>query len=261
MVPTVNRGSGTPLVLIPGLQGRWEYMRPTVDGLAKSFRVLTFALCGEPASGLTFDSAHGLDDYVRQVVRALDDNHIERAVICGVSFGGLIAVRFAATHPERTCALILASTPGPGWRLKRRHRVYARAPYMFGPLFLAEMPWRLRAELTATFPTRRARVQFWLSQLRTALRARVSLARMGERGRIMSAVDVVADCRSVLAPTLVVTGEPGLDYVVSVHGSSDYLLRIAGARGAVLDRTGHLGAITRPDAFSALVRDFVLEGW
>ena len=29
----IDRGSGPPLVLIPGLQGRWEYVRPTVDAL------------------------------------------------------------------------------------------------------------------------------------------------------------------------------------------------------------------------------------
>ena len=40
----VDRGSGPPLVLIPGLQGRWEYLRPAVDALSASFRVLTFSL-------------------------------------------------------------------------------------------------------------------------------------------------------------------------------------------------------------------------
>src|SRR5438034_219494 len=36
----VDRGSGPPLVLIPGLQGRWEYQHATVDALAETFRVL-----------------------------------------------------------------------------------------------------------------------------------------------------------------------------------------------------------------------------
>ena len=38
-VQIVDKGSGTPLVLIPPLQGRWEYMSDTVDALARSFRV------------------------------------------------------------------------------------------------------------------------------------------------------------------------------------------------------------------------------
>ena len=80
-----------PLVLIPGIQGRWEYMRGTVDALSACFRVVTFSLRGNT-----------MQDYAGQVSRALDEHHLDRAVICGVSFGGLVALRFAAgKSPDR----------------------------------------------------------------------------------------------------------------------------------------------------------------
>src|SRR5665213_2822694 len=120
----VDRGTGPVLVLVPGIQGRWEYLRPAVDALASSFRVLTFPLCGERASGRRLDPSRGFDDYADQIQRVLDDRVIDRAAICGVSFGGLAALRFAATRPERTAALILASTPGPLFRLRARHEIY-----------------------------------------------------------------------------------------------------------------------------------------
>jgi hypothetical protein len=50
-VDIVDRGSGPPLVLIPGLQGRWEYLRPAVDALSVFFRVLTFSLGSEDLDG------------------------------------------------------------------------------------------------------------------------------------------------------------------------------------------------------------------
>ena len=253
----ISKGSGTPLILIPGLQGRWEYMRETVETLARSFRVVTFALAGERASGVPFDAALGLDNYVTQVKRALDQTRIERAVICGVSFGGVVAVRFAAAHPERTAALVLASTPGPVWHLRPKHRLYARAPWIFGPLFVAEAPLRFRAELAAAFPERGARIRFGLKALGAFVRAPVSFGRMGQRARIISTLDLADECRRITTPTLVVTGEAGLDHVVPVEGSSEYVRLIAGARGAVLERTGHQGVLTRPDVFAALVRDFV----
>jgi pimeloyl-ACP methyl ester carboxylesterase len=81
-VEIVDRGSGPPLVLIPGLQGRWEYLRPAVDALSVFFRVLTFSLGSED-----------LDGYARQVAAVMTDARAERATICGVSFGGLVAVR------------------------------------------------------------------------------------------------------------------------------------------------------------------------
>jgi pimeloyl-ACP methyl ester carboxylesterase len=177
-------------------------------------------------------------------------------VICGVSFGGLIAVRFAATYPARCEALVLASTPKPKLRLRPRHQTYLRAPWIFGPIFLAETPFRLRPEICTAIPNARERRQFSLRQLRTAIGAPVSLSAIAARARMITLEDVTADCSRISAPTLVLTGERHLDHVVPVEGSSEYLRLIPNARGAVLERTGHLGSITRPDAFTAIVRAF-----
>lgn len=240
----------TTLVLIPGIQGRWEYMRPAVEALSAHFRVLTWSL----------GDANSLDDYVDQVARTLDDNHVDRAVICGVSFGGLIALRFAAVHSERTAALVLASTPQPQLHLRRRHQLYTRLPWIFGPLFLAEAPWRLRAEIAAALPDVRARWRFKSAGLRTLFSAPLSFSRMAARGRLISTTDLRADCSRVAASTLVVTGERQLDHVVPVDGASEYARLIPGARSVVLERTGHLGSITRPQAFAAVVAEFVRSG-
>jgi 3-oxoadipate enol-lactonase len=258
-VTIIERGSGTPLVLIPGLQGRWEYMQPAVEALSSYFRVITFPLCGERSSKLDVDPKRGFDDYVAQVARALDGTNVHDAVICGVSFGGVVALRFAAAHPDRTIALVLASTPSPTFRLRRRHQLYSRAPWIFGPLFLAGSPWRLRAEMMAALPDSRARWGFRRSMLRTLIGAPVSLSRMGSRARLMHGMNLHADCLRIAAATLVLTGEPGLDHVVPVDGSSQYARLIPNAREVVLERTGHLGSITRPDVFARLIRDFVQE--
>jgi pimeloyl-ACP methyl ester carboxylesterase len=255
-VRIVEQGGGPALVLIPGIQGRWEYIRPAVDALSSAFRVMTFPLCDEPSADFAFDSSGGLHCYVEQVRAALDQCRVERAIVCGISFGGLVALRFAAAHPDRTRGLVLASTPGPGWHLRRRHEIYARLPYLLGPLFLAETPWRLRLEMAAAFPGVPARLHFARSQLRTLLSAPLSFARMAGRARMLATIDTAADCAHITAPTLVVTGERALDHVVPVDGSMGYVSRIRGARGVVLEQTGHLGSITRPADFAEIIRDF-----
>ena len=266
----IDRGSGPTLVLIPGLQGRWEYLRPAVDALSASFRVLTFSLDaaasnvgadprvrpGADARVGPYENGGGLVRYAEQVASVMSDARVERATICGVSFGGLIAVRFAALYPTRCDALILASTPRPVLRLRPRHQIYLRAPWIFGPIFLAETPWRLRQEIRAAIPNARARRQFSLRALQAVISAPVSLSRMAGRARMISTEDVTPDCARITAPTLVVTGERHLDHVVPVEGSSEYLRLIPDARAAVLERTGHIGSITRPDAFAAIVRAF-----
>ena len=254
---TIDRGGGPPLVLIPGMQGRWEYMRPAIDALSESCRVLTFPLCGERGCGARFEPALGLDNYAEQVLAALNHAGVERAAICGVSFGGLVAIRFAASHPERTSALVVVSTPGPGHRLRRRHVAYARAPWLLGPLFVAESPFRLRAELVAAFPHGAAQWRFARWQLRTLITAPLSLARMARRAWIMTEVNMLDECACISAPTLVVTGQRDLDHVVAVAETAEYARLIPGARAAILERTGHLGSITRPHEFARLVGDFL----
>ena len=239
--------SRIPLVLVPGIQGHWKYMRPTVAALSQHFQVLTFSL----------GRATSVDDYVEQVTRTLDENSADRAVVCGVSFGGLIALRFAATHPERTRALVLASTPAPRLRLRRRHQIYARLPWIFGPLFLAETPLRLRREMVTALPDWRARWMFRLNVLRIFPTAPISFSEMAARARLISATDLTPDCSRITAPTLILTGEQQLDHVVPVEGSSAYLSLIADSRAAVIERTGHIGSITRPDAFASAISDFV----
>ena len=255
----IDRGNGPALVLIPGLQGRWEYMRPAVDVLSASFRVLTFPLDDADVSRdrIGQGNGSGLDRYAEYVDSLMSHASVERATICGVSFGGLIAVRFAARFPARCEALILASTPRPVLRLRPRHQVYLRAPWIFGPIFIAETPWRLRSEIRAAIPDTKERRRFSLRSLRTALGAPVSVSRMAERARMITTEDVTPDCARITAPTLIVTGESHLDHVVPVEGSSEYLRLIPDSRAAVLVRTGHLGTITRPDAFAAIVRGFI----
>ncbi len=258
-MPFVNVGSGPPIVLVPGIQGRWEYLQPCIEALARSFQVLTFPLRGEPGSDAPFDPALGVDNYTPQIEAVLNLAGIRRATICGVSFGGLPALRFAATRPDRTAALVLASTPGPNWHLRARHRVYAHAPWFFGALFLAESPFRLRRELVATFPDVKARLRFTRWQLGTLLRAPVSPNRMAARAALIPGETLSNDCTKIAAPTLVITGERELDRVVPVDSTMALQPLIAGAQHQTVRATGHLGSITMPETFSDLVRSF-LEG-
>jgi pimeloyl-ACP methyl ester carboxylesterase len=241
-----EQGTGAPLVLIPALQGRWEYSRPTIDALARSFHVVTFSFEGNE-----------LDAYTDQVGAAMTAAGLAKAAICGVSFGGIVALRFAARFPERCEALVLASTPRPLEHLRPRHAMYARAPRLFGPVFVAETPLRVRPELMAALPDFKTRSRFSWDQVKTLIQAPLSFTGMAARAKLMTGVDTTADCAHITAPTLVITGEAALDRVVPVAGSTEYGTLIRNARVAVLERTGHLGSITRPDAFAALVRDFI----
>lgn len=253
----IDCGTGPAVVLVPGIQGRWEWMEPAVTELAHACRVLSFSLCGElghlppPALG------EGLTRYVTQLDQILDRARLERVVLCGVSFGGLIGVHYAARRPDRVEGLMLVSTPGPSWRPDCRIDRYVRSPRLMAPLFMAGSPARLWPEIAAAHPAWRPRLGFLVRHLTRVLRAPMSPTRMAARVRAMLDTDIPGDCRAIDRPTLVITGESALDRVVPTTSSREYLSLIRNSRITTLPRTGHIGLVTRPMAFAEIVIGFV----
>ena len=250
----VDKGSGTPLVLIPGIQGRWEYLRRAADELSVHHRVLTHSL---PDDRRFSGFASALDGYVDAIDQMLDERGVSRAVICGVSFGGRIALRFAAQRPARTTALVLVSTPGPRWHLRESHRRFARSPWLSAPAFFVGAGDRMRREIRFALPRTRDRMRFFVKMTALAIAAPSSPARMAARALMIDGVSSADECALVRCPTLVLNGERELDHVVPVDGSSEYARLIERASSATLHGTGHQGPLLRPDEFSRVITEFV----
>jgi 3-oxoadipate enol-lactonase len=252
----IDRGKGTPIVLIPGLQGRWEWMRPTVDALAKHHRVITFSLCDERTSPFPCDLDKAFENYVEQVELALDRAQVDRAIIAGVSYGGLIAAEYAARHPQRVQGLVLANALHKTWHPNSQQTRFLKAPMLMLPLFVATAPRRMGPEMAATFPTLLSRLKFTTSYGMTAMFALASPVKMARRIE-WSTRHRFADAGAIDAPTLIVTGEPGLDRVVPVDVTRRYLDELHSATHVVLPRTGHNGLVTRPHEFADMLGRFV----
>lgn len=226
---------------------------PTVEALAARCRVLTFSLADEPTAGADV-GAPGFDAYVAQVAQALDQAGIDRAVICGMSYGGLVAAAFAAQHPDRVTALVLASALPPAWQLNDRARFYLRAPRLLAPLFcLASM--RLYPEIAAAAGGYWPGVRSAARMGARAVRHPFHPVRMARRARLAPQLSE-SSLDTLHVPVLVVTGDAGLDRVVPTHDTMEYLRRWPHAQHVVLARTGHLGVVTRATDFAGLVASF-----
>jgi pimeloyl-ACP methyl ester carboxylesterase len=252
----IDVGAGIPLVLVPGLQGRWEWMEPSVEALAREYRVITASLPGEPGVGTSFDSDADFDVFVRHLDKVLDASGVANVIICGVSFGGLIALRYAARRSDRVRGLILVSTPGPHWKLKPYQARYAKWPALSSPLFALGAIRRGWRELCALHPHPRSRLSASARAAWRVVRAPAAPRRMGRRARMAERQDFEADCTCVKVPTLVVTGERELDQVVPCDETMSYLDLIRGSRFQLFERTGHLGTVLAPDQFAAIVSRF-----
>ena len=185
------------------------------------------------------------------VLNVLDESGIDRAVLVGASFGGLVALDLAAARPERVAALVLADPPLPG---------HAWSDEMRG--FFADEEAALEAgDLEAATDVN---VEFWLPAASGPVRAAIREQQLNAfRLQVEEPDDslLTEDLRAALAtlevPTLVVTGEHDK---ADFQAIADLLAEtLPAARRSVVPGAGHLPSLERPDEFDAVVLPF-LEG-
>ena len=247
------QSSKTPIVLVPGIQGRWEWMRPAIRALEHQHQVITFSL-GDVSGPDLFDG------WTSRIDHLLDTAGHRTAAVVGLSFGGLVAAWYAARRPERTSQLVVVASPSPGWRIDDQSARYARNPRLSFPLFAMRAVRRLAPELSAAMPGLGPKIRFGAGYAARAIRYPASPRQMADVVDEWKRTDLTAMVNRVTAPTLVVTGEHNLDLVVPVSSTLEYLTLIPGATHAQLAGTGHLGFLSKPSEFATLVSDFIARG-
>ncbi len=107
----VDKGSGTPLVLLHGLGNNyksWSYVLEHLD--YTRWRVITLDLLGFGDAPKP-DVAYTPQDHADAVLATLDDLGIDTAVIAGHSMGCIVAIDIAYRHPKRVKHLALFGAP------------------------------------------------------------------------------------------------------------------------------------------------------
>jgi pimeloyl-ACP methyl ester carboxylesterase len=107
-----DEGTGPAILLVHGTQGDLRDWDAWTAALKDRYRVVRLDL---PAFGLTGPVPNGnysIDRMLSLVDALMDTVGVDRFAITGVSFGGLVAFRYAATRTDRVSALILANSAG-----------------------------------------------------------------------------------------------------------------------------------------------------
>ena len=196
-------GDGPPLVIIPGLAGGFGLLGPLARGLAKDFRVISYHLRGEDDC-FALRRRFGMQELVADLAEFLDWHCLERPALLGVSFGGVLALEFAARFPSRLGALVLQ---GVGARLERsllqvvaslvltRYPLPADSPFVnqfFNLLFGS----RQKPGPLFEFVTR----QCWQTDQSV----------MAHRFRLVEQFDMTGRLQQVRTPTLILAGDRDL---------------------------------------------------
>jgi len=240
----VDGPQGAPLLVLANSLGTtWDMWEPQMTVLTARFRVVRYDHRGHGRSpGGAGPST--MADLAGDLVALLDRLGEERASICGLSLGGMVAMWVAAHAPSRVDRLIVCCTspalpPADAW--------YERAASVraSGTSFLLD--GLLGRWFTAPFVAQRPDVVDLVTRMVGAADPD------GYAGccEAIGAMDQTADLASIDAPTLVVAG--ALDPVAPPATALAIHEAIAGSSVVVLPDCAHLANIEQPDRFNEAV--------
>ncbi|MFZ0528931.1 MAG: alpha/beta fold hydrolase [Propionicimonas sp.] len=108
----IDEGQGPIVVLLHGINSNGDDLRPLIAHLGTGYRVIAPDLLGFGESPKPEDIDYSIDQHAQVLEATLKDLGItSRFLLFGYSLGGVIAVRYASTYPERLRRLFLLSTP------------------------------------------------------------------------------------------------------------------------------------------------------
>jgi len=182
------------------------------------------------------------------VLGAMRDLELERAVLVGNSFGGAVAMRAALVAPVAVSALVLVSAPAPG--VEPSSQLEAAWESEEAALERGDIDAAVEAVLDAWVPDRlRDRVA---PMQRRALELQTAAGEMGEAADPLEEIEPLGRLE---VPALLAWGEHDMsDFEESAHALARVLPE---ARLAMIPGAGHLAPLETPEAFQQLLLDFL----
>lgn len=245
------QGDGPPLLLGHSLllDGRmWDALVPR---LARAHRVYIVDARGHRRS--TTPGPFTLDDLADDWLALLDQENIDRALLCGLSMGGMTALRLALRAPHRVAAMALLDTSAdPEPAIQRR--VYR---------LMGELQRLVRIDPLVAPVVRRKMFGATTRRERPDIVDRgVDLVRENDPRRLYPALRAVFDRPSIAhhlkeihTPTLVLVGDE--DVATPPSRSERIAAAIPGATLVRIPGAGHLAAMEQPDAVAAHLEPFL----
>ncbi|HQY62328.1 MAG: alpha/beta hydrolase [Myxococcales bacterium] len=246
-------GAGPAIVCLHGLLFDGGMWRNQLGPLAALGRVIVFDGPGHGKSEVP--PLFTLGEHADALADALAELGVDASVLVGLSWGGMLAMRFAVRHATNTRGLALLDTSAERElpALRARFRAFATFHQYVG------MPYSLyEREIAPRMFCRRTRERApdLVSQTgRTLLgfnRRGVARAAMAVA---VNRTDVLGSLPQISCPTLVLCGRD--DRSTPVAKNENIASRIPGARFVVIEGAGHMTPLEQPDAVNAQLLPFI----
>jgi pimeloyl-ACP methyl ester carboxylesterase len=192
---------------------------------------------------------YSMHTYATDLVRLLDNGHIDQAVICGLSMGGYIAFELLRRFPGRVRAAILCNTKASADSLEAkqgRDAMMQRAR--------TEGASGIARELVPKLLARPPRPELAREVTEMISRQPVS-GIVGALHAMRGRPDSTPLLGQIRVPVLVLAGDN--DQIVPAAGMEEMARAIPGAQFVLIRGSGHLSPLEEPAAFNDALKAFL----
>ncbi|MDB4889476.1 MAG: putative hydrolase [Gemmatimonadetes bacterium] len=243
-------GSGTPLLFIHGWPHDRSLWAAQLGGLQTQARCIAPDLRGFGDSSVR--APYSIDQYADDLVALLAMLGVERAVVCGLSMGGYVALSMLRRHRAMLRGLILTSTRATADTSEAREKRMKLIALVGDQGMQALAARQLKAMVGDTTFSSRPDV---LEALRFMMAQAPSEGVVGGLQAMADRVDSTDLLAGIDFPTLVVSGaEDTFTAPDEMRALSD---AIPGSRLEVIRGGGHVCPYEKPAAFNHVVGEYL----
>jgi 3-oxoadipate enol-lactonase len=239
-----------PIAFINSLGTDFRIWDTLVTDLAGGFSTLVYDKRGHGLSDLGA-GIRSIDDHVDDLLGLLDHLAVGRAIICGLSVGGLIAQRLYQRRPDLVLSLILCDT---AHRIGTDEMWNARIATIEAQGIGAIADGVMEKWFTPAFHENRAAE---LAGYRNMLVRQPVAGYAGTCTAIRDA-DYTEAAADIAVPTLCVVGDQDGSTPPDLVRSLANL--IPGSRFEIIRDAGHIPCVEQPDMLATLIRGFAPSG-
>jgi 3-oxoadipate enol-lactonase len=245
-----GESNGSPVVLLHAIATNariWSLQQPV---WSSHHRCIALDLGGHGKSSPASVQPQ-LCDYARQVAVTLRGLGVDRAIVVGLSFGGMVAQSLALNHPDQVSALVLAQTSArttPAVRAAWQSRIEAvLRDGMKSQITPTLMRW-----FTEAFRSSAPLSVGWIADM---IQSTLPEGYCDAAGAIMK-LDDLDRLSEISVPTLVIAGK--CDAAVPLEATEAMIERLPRSRLAVLSGS-HLANVESAREFTETVGAFLAD--
>jgi pimeloyl-ACP methyl ester carboxylesterase len=240
-------GQGFPLVLLHGFAGTAQSWAPQISALSARYRLILYDARGHWRSESPKDPrAYSQEIAASDLSALLDHLGVQKAIVGGLSMGGVVAMTFYQRYHARVRALILADT-GPGFKNPEAREAWNRS---------REEAARLleRDGIQAFADSPHAALDYYTTREVMLQLDPVGLAHTNRGALTFHDSSLIDQLPTIAVPTLIIVGDSDTDFVPA----SAYMQRkISGSELVVIEAAGHGANVDQPEAFNQALLDFL----